>query len=212
MINTIWGYDITSVNALPALLSSTEFTELTAGRYTTDTRTSAMIAAAEAAVRNYVGWHLGTTVSCAYLLTATNAPIIHNGMDMIVQLPARYVTEVTRVLVDAVRSEGEWTGTECEFAIQRNGILTVYDVDYLDRKSKIYIEYSAGLPDNLMKDIKELIAYKVTQALSNSNGVQSESTGGVSVTYSASWANQRATSLPDECKAALNLYRLQGVF
>lgn len=212
MIKTTWGYDITNMCDLPELLTLAEFTELTAGRYSGDGRVNAIIEAAEQAVRNYVGWHLGTSATCAFVTNARKNVCIYNGQDLIIQLPARYVTGVARVLTDAVCTDNVWTGTERAFDFERNGMLTVYDIDDLDRKVKIYVEYTAGLPDMLMKGIKELIAYKATQALSNSNGVQSETAGGVSVTYSASWANQRATSLPDECKAALEPYRLQGVF
>ena len=44
-------------------------------------------------------------------------------------------------------------------------------------------------------------------------GVTSEASGGVSVTYNATWINNsRATALPDDNKEVLAPYRLQGVF
>ena len=64
-----------------------------------------------------------------------------------------------------------------------------------------------------MGAIKELIAHRVTHALAQSYGVQSEAAGGVSVTYNATWTNNaRATALPSDNKEVLAPYRLQGVF
>jgi hypothetical protein len=61
--------------------------------------------------------------------------------------------------------------------------------------------------------IKELVAHRVTHALASSSGVQSETAGGVSVTYNASWVNgSRATALADDNKEVLQPYRIQGVF
>ena len=55
--------------------------------------------------------------------------------------------------------------------------------------------------------------HRVTHALANSYGIQSESSGGVSVTYSANWINNsRATALADDNKEVLEPYRLRGVF
>ena len=64
-----------------------------------------------------------------------------------------------------------------------------------------------------MDAIKELIAHRVTHALASSAGVQSETAGGVSVTYSANWINSsRATALADDNKEVLAPYRVRGVF
>jgi hypothetical protein len=61
--------------------------------------------------------------------------------------------------------------------------------------------------------VQELIAHRVTHALASSAGVQSETAGGVSITYNATWTNSaRATALADDNKEVLAPYRLRGVF
>ena len=75
------------------------------------------------------------------------------------------------------------------------------------------MEYTAGLPDQLMGAVMELTAHRLTHALASSNGVTSETAGGVSITYNANWINSaRATALPDDNKEVLAPYKLQGVF
>ena len=82
-----------------------------------------------------------------------------------------------------------------------------------DRKTRLAVAYTAGLPDGLMDGIQELISHRVTHALASSAGVQSESAGGVSITYSANWINSaRSTALPDDNKEVLAPYRVRGVF
>ena len=61
--------------------------------------------------------------------------------------------------------------------------------------------------------IKELIAHRVTHAMASTSGVQSETAGGVSVTYNAAWTNNsRATALADDNKEVLAPYKVRGVF
>ena len=100
-----------------------------------------------------------------------------------------------------------------DYALETNGILHIFDVPMLSRKSKLTVEYTAGISDGMMDGIKELISNRVTHALASSAGIQSETAGGVSVTYSASWINStRASALADDNKDALTPYRVQGVF
>jgi hypothetical protein len=82
-----------------------------------------------------------------------------------------------------------------------------------DRRSNIRIVFNSGLSDGQMDVLKELTAHRVTHAVSSSYGITSESAGGVSVTYNASWAgNTRSTALPDDNKEILDPYLVKGVF
>lgn len=136
-----------------------------------------------------------------------NGRIKRAGADYLVQLPAAFVPSVSSVTID-----GEpWT----DYAVEANGLLRLFDVydRRITRKTEIAVQYAAGIPSSLMGAIKELIAHRVTHALASSAGVQSETAGGVSVTYSANWINSsRATALADDNKEVLAPYRVRGVF
>lgn len=204
---TNWGYTISDADALPDMLTAEEFSDLTAGKYAGDARIAPNISAACSAVRNYCGWHVYPAQECEfaeYLLNG-NGRIKIVGRDLLVQLPAAYVSAVSSVRI----GEDEVT----DYALETNGILHIFDVPMLSRKSKLTVEYTAGVADGMMAGIKELISNRVTHALASSAGIQSETAGGVSVTYSASWINSaRASALADDNKDALTPYRVQGVF
>lgn len=202
MILTNWGY---SVDELDDMLTSDEFDIMTGGRYTGDERTQPLLDAAQAAVRNYCGWHVSPSAVCVLETRAHNLRLTHSGRDTIIQLPARFVSEVTKVKI----GDEEVTDFSCE----ANGLLRLYDMMIFSRKTVVRVEYEAGLPMDLAGAVKELLAHRVTHGLAQSYGIQSEAAGGVSVTYSANWINSaRATALPDDNKDVLAPYRLQGVF
>ena len=122
-----------------------------------------------------------------------------------IQLPARYVTAVSSVAI------GDHALTD--YAFETNGILRVFDFAFESRKSKISVDYTAGISDSMMAPIKELIAHRVTHAIAVPPGITSEASGGVSVTYNANWINNsRATALAGDNKELLIPYRVQGVF
>jgi hypothetical protein len=122
-----------------------------------------------------------------------------------IQLPAKFVTAIESVIIDDVNYT--------DFAFDSGGIVHVFDIPEMSRKSIVEVEYTAGITDNLMESIKELVSHRVTHALASSNGVTSEAAGGVSVTYNANWINSaRATALPDDNKEVLAPYKIQGVF
>lgn len=205
---TTWGYTITDAETLAPMLTPEEFNTITANKYAGDGRIVPNIAAACAAIRNYCGWHIYPAQACTFserLLTA-NGRIKHSGPDIVIQLPAAYVSALHSVEID-----GEpWPA----YALETNGILRLFDcAAKVNRKTEITVTYTAGIPDSLMDAIKELTAHRVTHALASSAGVQAESAGGVSVTYSANWINSaRSTALADDNKEVLAAYRLQGVF
>lgn len=203
---TNWGYTITNMNELPDLMSFGEY-EAYAGRNSSsdDTRVSAEISAACAAIRNYVGWHLGPSAACRAEMLAMDRRVTRTGCDLLIQLPARYVTGVSSVAI------GDHTLTDYDF--ETNGILRVFDVVFESRKSKIIVDYTAGISDSMMAPIKELVSHRVTHAIAVPPGITSEASGGVSVTYNANWINNsRATALAGDNKELLIPYRVQGVF
>lgn len=206
---TTWGYTITDADALADMLSSEEFNTMTANKYAGDVRIPDNIKAACMAVRDYCGWHVYPQQVCSFSerLLMGNGRIKRTGADFLIQLPAAFVPSVSSVTID-----GEtWT----DYAVEPNGLLRLFDVydRRITRKTAIAVTYSAGIPAGLMDAVKELIAHRVTHALASSAGVQSESAGGVSITYSANWINSsRATALADDNKEVLAPYRVRGVF
>lgn len=236
-ILTTWGYRIKDADNLADLISLDEFNTLTANRYVGDVRIPGNIKSASQAIRNYVGWHLAPTYRCVYITTFENPSVVRTGSDYLIQLPAMLVRRVTAVLLDAriptindsqgraildaeagallseVDDEHFWSGEEYEYTVESNGLLHVYDAPTFNRFRKIRVVYDAGVPDGLLDNVKELVAHRVTHALASSNGVTSESAGGMSVTYNSNWINSaRSSALPDDNKEVLQPYKLQGVF
>lgn len=204
---TQWSYTITDANALAAMLSVDEFNRFTANKYAGDVRIYSNIDAACAAIRNFCGWHLYPAQACALSerLLAGNGRVKRTGDDLLVQLPATFVSAVASVTIDGALFD--------DFDIATNGILRLFDVGWMTRRTQIAVNYTAGLPEGMMDGVRELIAHRVTHALASSVGIQSESAGGVSVTYSANWINSaRSTALPDDNKEVLAPYRVRGVF
>lgn len=215
---TIWGYTLLTAGGLDSILTPSEFDGFTAGKWNGDGRTTANLQAASAAVRDYCGWHIYPSLQCEVQHTLEDYGFIKtNGRDILVQLPARYVSEVNEVLIDATYdSENEtWTGTACDFSFDTNGLVRIYDVHpyQYSRKTKLVVRYTAGLPDELAGSIKELIAQSATHAMAATYGVNSETSGGVSITYNSHWAsNGNATALADNNKETLAPYRVKGVY
>lgn len=196
---TSWGY---SIDELKPLVTTTEFDSMTFGRFSGDVRVQSALDAATAAVRNYCGWHVGPSAKCSLSARAHELRMIYSGPDTIIQLPAMFVSAVTKVKV------GDYEITDYSF--EPNGLLRIYDTMIGPRKTVITVEYTAGLDAD---DVKSLIANRAVHGLAQSYGVQSEAAGGVSVSYAASWLNSAgASALPDDNRSVLEPYRLQGVF
>lgn len=205
-MNTTWGYTI-DAEALTPILTPEEFATMTAGKYAGDVRIESNINAASAAVRSYCGWHIAPALSCTLTerLLAGNGRVKRSGPDLLIQLPATLVTAVTSVTVDGAEHD--------DYDLAPNGILRLFDVGCMTRKAQITVSYTAGLSDAMLDGLKELIAGRVIHALAQPYGVQSESAGGVSITYSSSWAaSASATALPDDNRTTLDAYRVKGVF
>lgn len=209
-LTTAWGYDLTAATELTDMLTTAEYNAFTASKYSGDARIAPEIASACSAIRNFCGWHIYPSLACDFKKTLLrgDGEVKRVGPDLLIQLPARFVTAVTEVLIDD-------TDYTADADINRNGMLTIFDAYKADmtRKSVIEVSYTAGLTSDFMDAIKELIAHQVTHALATSYGVTSESAGGMSVTYNASWANNtRASGLSASDKEVLMPYRVQGVF
>ena len=203
---TTWGYTLTELDALPELMTMGDY-EIFTGRSSSGAaeRVLAEISAACAAIRNYVGWHLGPNTACQMVTFMADRRVTYAGPDLIIQLPARYVTEVTSILIDGAAPEN--------YLLDTNGLLRVFDFGWASRYAPAVVNYKAGLSDSLMAPIKELIGHRVTHAIAVPPGITSEASGGVSVTYNAAWINNsRATALPGDNKEVLIPYRVQGVF
>lgn len=207
MMHTIWGYTITDADELEPMLSEVDFNTLTANKYAGDARIAPNLKAACAAIRNWCGWHVYPAQACTMTerLLAGNGRVKRVGSDLLIQLPATFVSVPASVTIDGAPFD--------DYDIEPNGILRLFDVGPMGRKAQVTVTYTAGLSDGMMDGIKELIAGRVNHALAQPYGVQSESAGGVSVTYSASWAaSASASALPDDNKDVLAPFRVKGVF
>lgn len=207
-IQTTWGYELPNATTLSDMLTTAEFNAFTANKYSGDTRIASEIASACNAIRNYCGWHIYPSLGCALekVMLYGDGAIKRVGQDVMIQLPATYVSAVSDVTIDNT--------AYTEFTCNTNGLLHIFDAAFcINRKSVIEINYTAGLPDTSMDALKELIAHRVTHSLASSYGVTSESAGGMSVTYNSTWINNsRATALPDDNKEVLAPYRVRGVY
>ena len=206
MIRTNWGYTLTNVNEFTDFLTVEDFNKFTNGKFAGDQRISQNIPSATRSIQNYCGWHI------VYALTDLRDAFV--GPDLLIQLPARFVTDIKSVIVDAVKVGDEWQGEAItDFDLDESGLLRIFDIGYHDRRSRIRIVYDAGIDSTQMDVLKELVAHRVTHAVSSSYGITSEAAGGVSVTYNAAWAgNTRSTALPDDNKEILEAYKVKGVF
>ena len=205
---TNWGYSLPDTDTLPNLLTTTDFNALTAGKYAGDARAEPDIASASAAVRNYCGWHVLPSLPCVLKerLLYGNGRIKRVYDDFVIQLPAAYVSEVTGIKINGEAFD--------DFALE-GSLVYLFGVPLgkVNRRTEIEVEYIAGISDELAAGIRELMAHRVTHALASSDGVQSESAGGVSITYASGWTNSGgAAALADTNKEVLEPYRVQGVF
>lgn len=217
---TPWGY-IVDAQTLPDFITAQDFSNFTNGKFgTTDTRIAANITSATNSIRDYCGWHISPNLTCGMIYNVRDLRDAFIGGDLLVQLPATFVTGVDKVVLDAVWNEDadDWDG-EIITDTQRldwgmgEGLLKVYDVGARDKRSRIFVRYSAGFPSTGIASIKELTASRVANAVANPYGVSSEAAGGVSVSYSTSWAGHTSsTTLPDDTRETLNKYKVKGVY
>ena len=207
-ILTTWGYSMTDVDEVPGMMTLSEFNSMTAEKYLADSRVEPDIKAATAAIRNYCGWHVYPSQACELNTTLYDKAVTISDRVLMIQLPATFVPSIELIQIgDEVIDE--------TYVLMPNGILRVYGLSWSRLKlwTPVVVRYTAGIPEGAADGLKELIAHRVTHALASSEGVQSETAGGVSVTYNANWINNsRATALADDNKEVLSPCRLRGVF
>ncbi len=215
---TPWGY-IIDAETLPDFLTASEYNSFTGNKFAGDSRITATIPSATQSIRNYCGWHIAPNLTCGMLYRVADLRDAFTGPDLLIQLPATFVSGVEKIVLDAKWNEdaNDWDGEiitdqDC-FDIQTSGLLRVYDVGPRDRKSKIFIRYTAGFGLTAIPSIKEISADMITHAVANPYGVNSEAAGGVSISYSSTWASQSgATALANNSRAVLDAYKVKGVF
>jgi len=199
---TSWGYTLVDVDALPVIITESDFNTITGGRFTGDSRITSAISAASLALQNYCGWHLSGPLKCKIQWNIKNRGIIRTGPDLIVQLPARLVSSIESVKIDDEATT--------DYMISPSGNLTIYDAVISDRRSIVEVVYTAGVVSKV--GIQELVAQMVSLELSKSYGITSEAAGGVSVTYNSSWTNGSFDRVIENNAGMLIGYRLEGVF
>lgn len=205
MIMTNWGYVLSDAYAMPDIMDPADYEDIT-GRADDETRVQAEIASATAAIRNFVGWHLYPSLKCRLSTIVLDRRVTFVGRDLLIQLPARFVTAVSLVTINE--------STYTDFYIDQNGLLRVWNVgQVLERYAPIVVEYTAGIDCAMIAPVKELLAYRVMHSLATPPGITSEASGGVSVTYNANWVNNaNAGGLTNTNREVLMPYRVQGVF
>lgn len=212
-----WGY-IYDAETLPDLMTAQEFANYTNSRFSsTDTRIAANLASASAAIRNYCGWHIAPSLSCGMLYNVFDLRDAFVGNDLLIQLPATFVTNVEKVVLGAVWNEDaeDWNGeviTDAARIEYTNGLLRVFDAGALDRRSRVFVKYTAGFSLASIPILKELVTNGVVHAITNTYGVASEAAGGNSISYSAAWADRGSTALANDTRDTLNAYKVREVF
>lgn len=203
-LKTAWGYTITDSDTLADIISVEDFNTLTGNKFAGDVRIEPNIKAASAKIRSFCGWHLYPSAACELVTTFFDKRITRMPYGFSVQLPASFVSAVTSVKIDGA--------TQNDYALESNGFLRVFcPCAHIEPFTELEVTYQAGLSDALVDGIKQIAAHRTTIALASSNGVQSESTGGVSVTYAASWTNTSGTAaLSDSEKELLIPNRIIG--
>lgn len=204
---TTWGYALTDVDALPGIMTLSEFNDITACKYLTDGRVEHNIKAAASAIRNYCGWHVYPSLTCELNTTLYDKAVTVSDRMILIQLPATFVSEIESITIDGAEYES--------YVLMPTGILRIFGLPWSRLKlwAPLVVRYTAGLPEGGADGLRAILADRVAHALASSDGVQSETAGGISVTYNATWANgAKATALADDSKEVLSPYRLRGVF
>lgn len=194
---TNWGYTIENTASLPDLMTVAEFNALTGNKFAGDARVSSLLASAQITIRNFCGWHLYPSLPCKFEADSIN-------VSRCIQLPSRFVSGVESV---TVKDE-----PVLDYHVKTNGLVFL-DGSVLGKSwNDVVVKFTSGLGDSQIGALKEILAGRIANALTNSYGVQSESAGGVSITYSLNWASHAsAASITDPLIAALAPYKVQEV-
>ena len=190
-MRTAWGYDVSET--LGPIISVADFNTITNNAYSGNPRIEAALKAASQAIRNFCGWHITPALTC------TANPV---GGAAVLQLPAGYVSTISRITVDGVQldtSDYEW---------RKDGLIRHKDKrPWSASWDGIEAVYTAGYAADAVPDLAEAVCAIASGVLAVSAGVVSESADGVSISYSAS-ASSIAAALTSQQKSALEPYRV----
>ena len=199
-IITRWGYTLPDATSLDDMLEVSEFDALTDSKYADDARITPMLASAQTAIRDYCGWHLYPSLACEYESDSID-------VSRVIQLPAKFVTEVSGVTLNGVALDSS------SYHLKRNGLIML-DVPAVGESwNDIVVAYTAGYTKCQIAAIQELIANRMVHAMAMPFGITNESADGVSVTYSQAASNNNSASrLSQDDKWLLEPYRVVWVF
>jgi len=188
-MHTPWGYQTEN---LPPLMDPAAFDLATGNQYSGDLRKNIALEAASAAIRNECGWHIAPSLECTAQLTA-------NGR--LAVLPANLVTEISEL-----KENGQELGAG-DFEARADGLIRRTGFKNWARGwGAIEVSYMAGY-EQTPPEIEAALLRMVEAALSVPTGVNSESAGGVSISYSTQAAGI-ASSLIGGMASTLAPYRL----
>ena len=130
-----WGY-VYDAETLPDLITALDFANFTNGKFgTTDTRITSNISSASASIRNFCGWHVSPSLECGMVYNVYDLRDAFVGPDLLMQLPATFVSNISKVVLNAVWNEeaGEWEGEVIDDQARfdngmGSGLVKVYDV------------------------------------------------------------------------------------
>ena len=192
MLETPWGYDIDATE-LPPLIELADFHEMTGSKFSQDSRLQTSIDAVTARARMWCGWHIWPRLTCE---------VVIDGGERCVWLPASVVSEVLSVTV------GGTTLDASKYQWGRDGRLRLPRTP--DELRHITVRYVAGLAgDACPSELADLVAHRVVHNVALPFGVASESSGGVSVSYSTdATSNAGGPNLTARDRDTLAAYKL----
>ena len=136
MIQTNWGYTLTAVSSFTDFLTVAEFNKFTNDKFAGDQRISQNIPSATRSIQNYCGWHIYPNLECEMVYNIMYLRDAFVGSDLLIQLPARFVSTVKSILIDAVKVEDEWQGEAVtDYDLDESGLIRIFDVGFHDRRS-----------------------------------------------------------------------------
>ena len=96
-VMTTWGYSLIDTDAVPDLMTLTEFNDFTAKKYIGDERAEFDIRAASSAIREFCGWHVYPSQACELNTTLYDKGVSVNDHVMMIQLPATFVSSIESI-------------------------------------------------------------------------------------------------------------------
>ena len=148
-----WGY-IYDAETLPDFLNAAEFGAFTNGKFGYDTRIDANIPAATEAIRNYCGWHVSPNLTCGMIYNVRDLRDAFTGPDLLVQLPATFVTSIEKIILNAVMNQqtGEYEGDDKtdDYDLGGDGLLVSFAGE-MKKAGKSIDEVAEWLENNKQK-------------------------------------------------------------